>query len=475
MDPFRRRLPFRIPFRIPYSFQKTAFTVDIRCLHNNTQEQYITMVDYGDSSQLNQWLYKSPDELSFLRARANRKAREFLAQREILQQQRDQLELSQSQSAASTTAAATTDPESPSYGTNNNGNGNGNAATKSSAAPLPLPVEWFASGYCERVLEGTEPETEANNYDPGSGPWENDQERGHAFLTPQEEAVLVTFYVSKLPSLIGPLAQVPRLRRESKVTATAALLLRRFYLSNSVMLHDPKAVMVAAAFLGAKVEDVTADVRYLEEGTILMNAPVTQQEIIPTEIALLAGTHFDLLCFHPYKAVLALTEDLRTYLKSDKGKVLVQADRPLSGQDLKPMYDEARQLLDDAALSDIPLLYSPGQTGLAALMVAQDIVQQQQQTKESGQAIPEIDLKGYIRQRFEGQVEDWMDETLSELCGMLRALKQGQLETDMKVLKGVHKKLKKVRAWGKESKKKKRSADKADDGAAPDAKRVKIS
>jgi cyclin H len=467
------------------------------------------MVDYGESSQLNQWLYKSTDELGLLRARANKKAREFLSQREIL--------LEQSQSA--TTAAAATDPEtlaSPSatpsnINTSNHSSNNSTSTSNinSKITTATLPVEWFASGYNQRVTEGTEPElteTETN-----AGPWEDKagtEGGNNPFLTPQEEAVLVTFYVTRLPSLMGPSAQVPRLRRESKVTATAALLMRRFYLSNSVMLHDPKAVMVAAAFLGAKVEDVTADVRYLEEGTVLMGAPVTQQEIIPTEIALLAGTHFDLLCFHPYKAVLALTEDLRTYLKSDKGQSLVQVDRPLSGQDLKPMYDVARQLLDDAALSDIPLLYSPGQTGLAALMVAQDIVQDEQQQKEEQEkekedqeklkteededeeppkesgpststSIPKIDLKGYVRQRFEGQVEECMDDTLTELCDMLRALKKGMLDTDMKVLKGIHKKLKKVRAWGKESKKKKRSAidnsKSIDDGAAPDAKRVKVS
>jgi cyclin H len=84
---------------------------------------------------------------------------------------------------------------------------------------------------------------------------------GHPFLTAQEEGLLVAFYASKLPSLIGPMAQVPRLRRDVKVAATASLLFRRFYLSNSVMLHDPKAVMVAAAFLGSKVEDATSDVR----------------------------------------------------------------------------------------------------------------------------------------------------------------------------------------------------------------------
>jgi hypothetical protein len=117
------------------------------------------------------------------------------------------------------------------------------------AASTPLPVEWFASGYNQRVTDGTCTELELTSESTNAGPWEDKaaKEGSNAFLTPQEEAVLITFYVTRLPSLMGPSAQVPRLRRESKVTATAALLMRRFYLSNSVMLHDPKAVMVAAS------------------------------------------------------------------------------------------------------------------------------------------------------------------------------------------------------------------------------------
>ena len=90
------------------------------------------------------------------------------------------------------------------------------------------------------------------------GPAENPS--GNDFLSPEEEGRLVDFYAAKLPSLIGPLAQVPRLRREIKVSATAALLYRRFYLSNSVMLYDPKAIMVASAFLASKVEDAMSPV-----------------------------------------------------------------------------------------------------------------------------------------------------------------------------------------------------------------------
>jgi len=470
------------------------------------------MVDYPDSSQLNSWLYRDDedDELSSCRKRANDVARRFLFEREKQQREEEANKMV-------------------------DGGGGGSTLPSSSSSSSRPPVENFACGYSKRRREEDGGGETADQSSQPPPPSENS--KGHPYLDPDEESLLVSFYASKLPSLIGPTAQIPRLRRESKVAATSALLLRRFFLSNSVMIHDPKTVMVAAAFLGSKVEDATSDVRYLEEGTSVMNAPVPMSDIISAELDLLQGTHFDLLCFHPYKAVLALTEDLRTYLKSDKGAALVEGRRPLSGQDLKPMYDTARNLLDDVVVSDLPLLHNPGQVGLAALMVAQERVQQEQQEKEQKQKekqqqqqqqldapadetaaaaaaatatatatattsyrIPRIDLHGYVKQRFvEGEdVDRSVDcdkllETVQRICAMVEGLKDGKygcgnhFGTDMSSLKAVHKKLKKVRLWGQKDKdkgdskkKKKKSKEKraaADDQAGeavePEPKRQK--
>ena len=64
---------------------------------------------------------------------------------------------------------------------------------------------------------------------------------------------MIQFYVSKLPNLIGPKAELIELRVPLKVPTTAGLLMKQFYLSNSVMMCYPKAIMVAAAFLACKV------------------------------------------------------------------------------------------------------------------------------------------------------------------------------------------------------------------------------
>jgi cyclin H len=214
----------------------------------------------------------------------------------------------------------------------------------------------------------------------------------------------------------------------------------------------------------------------LEEGTNLMNSPVTLSEIIPAEIHLLSGVDFELLCFHPYKAVLAITEDLRTYLKSEKGRLLVTfpdgSDRPIVGQDLRPMHDAAQAIVNDVVVCDIPLLFTPGQIGLAALMVANE-----QQVGNAG--IPQIDLLGYLSQRFEDADIDKMNKLLGEISDKLKELKDGSYgcanyRVDLDVLKSIHKKLKKVRIWGiKEKKKKRKNATGEED--CPESKRAKKS
>ena len=157
------------------------------------------MCDPADSSQLKAWIFSETD-VELCRARGNRLARKYIFSRD-----------------------------------DNNGN---------------TPIECFAREFSKKK----------DSYaDEDEGPSHTNDSK--EFLVPEEESLLVSFYASKLPSLIGPMAQLPRLRRESKVPATAATLLRRFYLSNSVMMHDPKAIMVSAAFLASKVEDAMTDVR----------------------------------------------------------------------------------------------------------------------------------------------------------------------------------------------------------------------
>jgi cyclin H len=250
---------------------------------------------------------------------------------------------------------------------------------------------------------------------------------------------------------------------------------------------------VASAFLASKIEDCMLDVRYLELATKEMDAPVGTDDILKAEVQLLKGCDFDLLMFHPYKTVLACTEDLRVYLKSERGRGLAVIDdgdrkaqkRQVAGEDLRPMHDMAMKICDDIIVSDIPLLYGPGEVGLAALMVATEYVCNEPTETLGGQEStpPQhttIDVIGYIRSRFQDsttelkvKIDSSAIETVVSRVTVLRCkireLKEGKHgcgnhQVDMESLKAINKKLKKCRAWGQDisggkKKKKKRKAE----------------
>ena len=436
------------------------------------------MLDDLSSAQNSNWIY-SPQQLKECRERANREAAVHV--------------------------------RALSAGLSSPGAGGGTSASK--VRPTP-PVRCFASGYCQRgggfKEEGGPCGEQQAGTDGNSGGPQNPPP-----LDADEELLLVQFYAGKIPDLIGPSSLISRLRRDIKITATASALFRRFYLSNSVMLHDPKALMVASAFLASKVEDATVDVRYLAEATVKMQAPVLQKDIIEAEVSLIAGLNFELLCFHPYKTVLAYTEDLRTYLKTDRGRKLATfpaedgaaaAERPIVGEDLRPMHDEARKIVDDAVVSDIGLLASPGQIGLAAMIVANDELLARRGVEggsggrdvagEGGEQqttqlldVPDVDLLRYVEKRFDDRgVKDCerLMERIGEVRALLPALREGAYGCgnhgiDMLKLKAVHKRLKKCRVWGpseekKKKKKKKRKVDGETDTAdATETKKVKLS
>lgn len=285
------------------------------------------------------------------------------------------------------------------------------------------------------------------------------------FLTAKEEDSLIKFYSSKLFSLIGPNAQIPRLRKDVKVASTAALFLRRFYLSNSVMIYDPKSMMVGAAFLASKVEDSTVDIRYLEYGTKMMHSVVSIPDIITAEMNLITGIDFQLLCYHPYNFVLATAEDLRIFLKSEQSTIQDTdiINKTIVGEDLRSIHDEARRIVDDAAVSDIPLLASPAHIGLASMMLAnQNLVSAQMDNSSEHEEstnttnVTSQKFHGYIQSRF--TVDHDQEEVtriiqiMDTLCCMLKELREGKYgcgnhRMDLERLKCIHKKLKKCRTW----------------------------
>jgi cyclin H len=441
---------------------------------------------YGESSQANKWQLSSQVELNTIREFANRRACNALI----------------------TTSTSTNT-------TNNVGDAamlvEDNGTTSSIKDDNPLPAT-----QCE--VYGFDETTRAlkDESDPNSS--STTTENAPPLLTASEEATLITFYCSKIPLLIGPHATLARCQRDAKVTSTACLLYRRFYLSNSIMIHNPKSMLAAAAFLATKIEDCMIAIQYIELGTGEMNARVPIADILQAEIRLIRGIDYELLVFSPYRTILSYTEDLRTFLKSERGAGLVtfnsnssseerSSQQQVAGEDLRPIHDAAMRICDDVIVSDIPLLFAPGEVGLAALMIANEYCcaahstndndnsdiaagDKEEEIGSSNSSSLHIDILGYIRCRFQDTANEITEsinvdtdtietvtQRVSNLGQLIRELKMGKhgcgnYGLDMNELKMLNKKLKKCRAWedsevkdekGKTKKKKKRKAEEGDD------------
>jgi hypothetical protein len=114
-------------------------------------------------------------------------------------------------------------------------------------------VRRFASGYHRRHADTAE------NFDP---PHTNRRVSSES-LTAEEQEMLVRFHAKQITQLIGPMAVLNGLVRNSTILATAIMLFRRFYVSNSVLDYEPRRVAVAAAYLASKVEEQRVEVRHI--------------------------------------------------------------------------------------------------------------------------------------------------------------------------------------------------------------------
>jgi len=88
------------------------------------------------------------------------------------------------------------------------------------------------------------PTSNANTPDPDGAPSLPE------FLTPAEEAVMVSFYTSELLRA-GDHAEVGEV-----VKATGAAFFRRFYVTNSIMTYPPQDMLIVALFFACKAEGI---------------------------------------------------------------------------------------------------------------------------------------------------------------------------------------------------------------------------
>lgn len=163
----------------------------------------------------------------------------------------------------------------------------------------------------------------------------------------EEEVKLVDFYAKKVQGI------AQRLNLPTEIIATAITFFRRFFLENSVLEIEPKAIVFTTIFLACKSENY-----FIGIDSFASKTKGSKTEILKYEFKILESLKFCLMNHHPYKALHGFFLDIQVVLH---GKV----DLKYMGQ----IYDRCKRRITNALLTDVVYYYAPPQITLAVLML----------------------------------------------------------------------------------------------------------
>ncbi|KAI1076697.1 cyclin ccl1 [Whalleya microplaca] len=170
------------------------------------------------------------------------------------------------------------------------------------------------------------------------------------FLTPQEERTLVSFYTVEL------LRAAAFCKLPTDTQATAAIFLRRFYVTNSIMTYPPTELLKTCLFFGSKAEGV-----YLGAQKFAENFPnTTDAEVLAAEYILCQGIRFAFDVRHPFRALEGAVMELRRLGDFDDNRI-------------NRAHQRTREILKFSPLvTDAYFHYTPSQIMLAALAMVDE-------------------------------------------------------------------------------------------------------
>ena len=266
-----------------------------------------------------------------------------------------------------------------------------------------------------------------------------------------DEALFTGWFEKQIQLLCGRGAdRAGRLRRSDKVSATAVVLFKRFFLSHSVLELDPMTLALCAIFVAGKLEDEFVAAADLAAAVSPDDAAATAlaAAVAAAEPAFLAGVRFDLRVAHPHRPLKSLFDACAG----------AKDPAPDAGA-LDAMRQRALANCDARLATAAPLLHAPAVLAVAALCRA----------ASASAPLSAADLDGSLRDLF----DDALLNDAYALAATLPDPDAAPAEDDTAELKKVRKRVKKFALWRDADKKPKRPRDDSSSGAAPPAKKVK--
>ncbi|CVK96811.1 related to cyclin CCL1 [Fusarium mangiferae] len=165
------------------------------------------------------------------------------------------------------------------------------------------------------------------------------------FLTPDEEIRLVKFFTVELIRA-ATFCELP-----TEIRATAAIFLRRFYVTNSVMTYPATELLKTSLFFGCKAEGFFYKLNAFSDKF----PKTTGEQILAGEFLLCQGIRFAFDVRHPFRALEGAILELRRRLPDEETRI-------------NKAHARARDILKfSPLLTDAYFHYAPSQIMMAAL------------------------------------------------------------------------------------------------------------
>ncbi|KAG5921452.1 hypothetical protein E4U42_005851 [Claviceps africana] len=247
------------------------------------------------------------------------------------------------------------------------------------------------------------------------------------FLSAEEETQLVKFFTVELIRA-AHFCELP-----TEIRSTAAIFLRRFYVTNSVMTYPPTELLKTSLFFGCKAEGF-----YIRLAKLAEKFPnTTGEQILAGEYLLCQGIRFAFDVRHPFRALEGAVLELRKRVPGDEARI-------------NSAHARARDILKFSALvTDVYFHFTPSQIMVASLLMvdsglvdvllprpAGDAGESRGDGKESGAPSQAYEKMMTIIESCRAMLEDEPPERMSEYWGTPEIIKS---------MKPLRKKLQKCR------------------------------
>ncbi|CEJ92896.1 hypothetical protein VHEMI08523 [[Torrubiella] hemipterigena] len=233
------------------------------------------------------------------------------------------------------------------------------------------------------------------------------------FLTTDEEIQLVKFFTVEL------LRAAEFLDLPTEIRATAAIFLRRFYITNSVMTYPPDDLLKTCIFFGCKAENFYYRLNKLADA--LPNT--TSEQILAGEFLLCQGMRFAFDVRHPFRALEGAILELRNRLPDEEKRI-------------QAAHGQARHILKfSSILTDVYFHFTPSQIMLAALLISDPGL--------ANELIPTTGIDSAIREKIISTIEQC--KTMLQQEPPENMNQYSTASDTIKVIKRLRKKLRKCR------------------------------